>query len=147
MFWTFKDPVVTMKEIMFWLFKDAIVTVAWLNFDHDQSKIKLPQINFFLERQLTQFSCLSWPLSLCKIVKQSLQQIHSCEDTPFSALNDPFGPNNNFFRKAIKIISMYLSASFIMQNFLKILRADPELWRCAIFEPKMVHLPWTKLFW
>ena len=42
---------------------------------------------------------------------------------------------------------MYLLAPFILQNFKKILRANPELWGCAIFGPKMTHLSWTKLFW
>ena len=42
-------------------------------------------------------------------------------------------------------IFMYLLAPFILQNFKKILRADPELWRCAIFKPKMVHLLWKFL--
>ena len=61
MSWLFKDPVVIMKEIMSWLFKDPIVTVAWLNFDHAQSNskkwLKLPQMKFFLEKQLIKFSC------------------------------------------------------------------------------------------
>ena len=42
---------------------------------------------------------------------------------------------------------MYLLAPFILQNFKKILRADPELWGCAIFGPKMAHLSWTNFFW
>ena len=29
----------------------------------------------------------------------------------------------------------------------KIVRANPELWGCAIFLPKMAHLSWTKKFW
>ena len=41
---------------------------------------------------------------------------------------------------------MYLSAPFILQDFKKILRANPELWGCAIFEPKMAHLSWTNFF-
>ena len=41
---------------------------------------------------------------------------------------------------------MYLLVPFILQNFKKNLTADPDLWRCAIFEPKMTHLSWTKLF-
>ena len=41
---------------------------------------------------------------------------------------------------------MYLSAPFILQNFKKILRADLELWGCAIFKPKMAHLSWTNFF-
>ena len=43
-----------MKEIMCWLLKDPVVTVAWLIFDHTQSKskewpknIKLPQMKCF----------------------------------------------------------------------------------------------------
>ena len=40
---------------------------------------------------------------------------------------------------------MYLLAPFILQNFKKILRADPELWGCAIFGTKMAHLSWTKI--
>ena len=41
---------------------------------------------------------------------------------------------------------MYLLAPFILQNFKKILRADPELWGCAIFRTKMAHLSWTIFF-
>ena len=37
---------------------------------------------------------------------------------------------------------MYLLAPFILQNFKKIIRADQELSGCAIFGPKMAHLPW-----
>ena len=52
-----------------------------------------------------------------------------------------------FSRKTTNKISVYLLAPFILQNFKKILRADPELWGCAIFGPKMAHLSWTKFFW
>ena len=41
---------------------------------------------------------------------------------------------------------MYLLALFIVQNFKKILTADPELWECIIFGPKMVNLPQTRFF-
>ena len=34
---------------------------------------------------------------------------------------------------------------FILQNFKKILRADPELW-CAIFRTRMAHLFWAIFF-
>ena len=37
---------------------------------------------------------------------------------------------------------MYLLALFILQNFKKV----PELWACAIFSPKLVHLSRTKFF-
>ena len=52
-----------------------------------------------------------------------------------------------FSRKTTNKIFMYLLAPFILQNFKKILRANPELWGCAIFGPKMAHLSWTKFFW
>ena len=60
-----------------------------------------------------------WPLRLCKIVKQSVQQNQSCEDAPFWVLNDPFVLKKNFFGKAINMIFMYLSAPFIVQNLKK----------------------------
>ena len=45
----------------------------------------------------------------------------------FWAQNGPFAPNKNFFWKIINIILIYLLAPFIVQNFKKILPADPEL--------------------
>ena len=41
---------------------------------------------------------------------------------------------------------MYLLVPFILQNFKKILRANQELWQCAIFKPKMAHLFWKFFF-
>ena len=77
----FKDPVVIMKKNHV-LTKDPIVTVAWLNINHAQSnskkspkKIKLPEMKFFLKKQLIKFSCTYQPLSFCKIKKKILQQI------------------------------------------------------------------------
>ena len=42
---------------------------------------------------------------------------------------------------------MYILAPFILQNLKKILRANPELWGCVIFAPKMAHLSWANFFW
>ena len=63
MSWLFKDLVVIMKEIMSWLFKDPINS-GLAQSDHQTvkndlkaKKIKLPQMNFFLEKQLIKFSC------------------------------------------------------------------------------------------
>ena len=68
---------------MSWLFKDPIVTVTCLNLDHAQSnskkwlkKIKLPQMKFFLEKQLIKFSCTSWHLLLSEIKNTNREQIH-----------------------------------------------------------------------
>ena len=58
MSWLFKDPVVTMKEIMSRLFKDPINN-GLAQFDHAQSnskkgvkakEIKLPRMNFVLKK-------------------------------------------------------------------------------------------------
>ena len=49
-------------------------------------KIKLPQMNFFLEKQLINFLCTYWSLSFCKILKKLLGLIQSHEDVPFSGL-------------------------------------------------------------
>ena len=51
-----------------------------------------------------------------------------------------------FFREIITLILIYLLAPFIVQNLKKILPADPELWGCAIFGPKMAHFPKWELF-
>ena len=46
----------------------------------------------------------------------------------FWAQNGPFNPHKLFFfLKIINIILIYLLAPFIVQNFKKILPADPEL--------------------
>ena len=59
---------------------------------------KLLWIRFLLEKPLMQFPCLSWPLSLCKIVKQSLQRIQCCE-TECDILSSkwPICPKQEFF--------------------------------------------------
>ena len=56
----------------------------------------------------------------------------------------PFAPNKFFWK--IIIILIYLLAPFIVQNLKKILPADPELWGCAIFGPKMTHFPKWEFF-
>ena len=60
-------------------------------------KIKLPQMNFFLEKQLIKFSCTYWPLSFCKILKKFLGPIQSYEDVPFSGPKWPICPEQIFF--------------------------------------------------
>ena len=64
----------------------------------------------------------------------------------FRAQNGPFALNKKSLVQAINIIFIYLLAPFIVQSFKKILTADPELWGCAIFGPKMAHLPNENFF-
>ena len=58
----------------------------------------------------------------------------------FPAQDGPFVMNKIFLVDII-IAFIYLLALFLVQNLKKILTADPELRGCAIFGPKMVHLP------
>ena len=54
----------------------------------------------------------------------------------------------NFFWKTTNKTFMYLLAPFILQNFKKILRADPKFhFGCVIFGPKMDHLSRAIFFW
>ena len=161
MFWVFKDPnhvllkdpVSIMKEIMSWMFKDPIVKVAWFNFDCDHwnrknwpKKIKFPQMNFFLQKQLITFSCTYYPLSFCKILKKFLEPIQSYEDVPFSGKKWPIYPERNFFGTNHYYYFHLPISTFHCAKFKKILTANPELWGCTIFGPKMAHLPKWEFF-
>ena len=64
----------------------------------------------------------------------------------FRAQNGPFVMNKIFLVQTIIITFIYLLALFIVQNLKKILTADPELWGCTIFGPKMVHFPKWEFF-
>ena len=54
---------------------------------------------------------------------------------------------NFFLKKTINKIFFYLLAPFILQNFKKIIWANPKLWGCGIFRSKMAHLSWREFFW
>ena len=54
--------------------------------------IKLPQMNFFLEKQLIKFSCTYETLSFCKVLKKFLELIQSYEDVPFTDPKQPICP-------------------------------------------------------
>ena len=66
----------------------------------------------------------------------------------FQVQNGPFVMNRIFL---VQITNHYYYfhlpiGPFHCAKFKKILTVDPELEGCAIFGPKMVHLPQTKLF-
>ena len=85
-------------------------------------KIKLPQMNFFLEKQLIKFSCTYWPLSFCKIFKKFLGPIQSYEDVPFSGPKWPICHEQFFLVQTIIITFLCLFALFIMQKLKKFLQ-------------------------
>ena len=103
--------------------------------------IKLHQMNFFPDKQLIKFSCTYWPLSFCKILKKFLGPIQSYEDVPFSGPKWPICPEQNFFGTNHYYYFHLPIGPFHCAKFKKILTADPELWGCAIFGPKMAHFP------
>ena len=104
-------------------------------------KIKLPQMNFFLEKQLIKFSCTYWPLSFCKILKKFLGLIQSYEDVPFSGPKWPICPEQIFFGTNHYYYFHLPIGPFHCPKFKKDLTVDPQLWRCTIFGPKTVNLP------
>ena len=55
-------------------------------------------------------------------------------------------PKMKFFLRKQNSFNVPITSLFILENFKKILGADPELWGCAIFGPKMAHLSWTIFF-
>ena len=42
------------------------------------------------------------------------------------------------------MIIMHFLAPMIVENFKKLLKADPELWPSVIYWPQMAHLFWKK---
>ena len=118
-----------MKEIMSCLFKDPINS-GLAQFDHAHSvkngfkakKIKLPQMNFFLEKLLIKFLCTYQPLSFCTMFKNSWSQSRVMRMFHFRAQNDPFVLKTIFLLQTIVITSIYLLALFIAQNLKKFLQ-------------------------
>ena len=65
----------------------------------------------------------------------------------FQAQNSPICPKQIFFGTNHYYQFHLPIGPFHCAKFKKILTVDPELWRCTIFGPKMVHLPQTIFFW
>ena len=110
--------------------------MAWLNLTMPiqtvknglkAKKIKLPQMNFFHEKQLIKFSCTYWSLSFCKTLKKLSGLIQDYEDAPLLGPKWSICPKQIVFWKIINVTFIYLLAPFIMQYFKKLLPVDPEL--------------------
>ena len=146
----FKDPVVIMKEIMSWLFKDPINS-GLAQLDHAQSnnkkwpkgykKSNYPKLIFFSKKQLIKFSSTYSAFSFCKILKRFFQPIQSYEDVSFSSQKWPICHEQCFFDTNLYYYFHLPIGLFHCAKFKKILKVDPELWRCSISGPKLVHLP------
>ena len=126
--------------------------MAWLNLTIPNQtvknglkpkKIKLPQMNYFLEKQLIKFSWTYQPLSFSKILKK----FQNYEDVPFSGPKWPTCPEQKFFGTNHYYYFHLPTGPSHCAKFNRILTADPELRGSAIFGLKMIHLPQTKNFW
>ena len=129
--------------------------MAWLNLTMSNQtvknglkakKIKLLQMNFFLEKQQIKFSCTYGPLSFCKIFKKILGPIQSYEDVSFSGPRWPICCEQIFFGTNHYCYYHLPIDPFHCAKFKKILTADLELSGCAIFGTKIVHLLQTIIF-
>ena len=101
-------------------------------------KIKLPQIIFFLKKQLINFPCTYWPLSFSKILRKFLGPIQSYENVLFSG---PFIMNKIFLVQTIIITFIYLLALFIVQNLKKFLQQIQSYEDAPFLGPKWSICP------
>ena len=75
---------------------------------------------------------------------KKLQPIQNYEDVPFSGPKWPICHEQDFFGTNHYYYFHLPTGPFHCPKFKKIITADPELRGCAIFGPKIVHLPQTK---
>ena len=154
MSWLFKDPVVIMKEIMSWLFQDPVVIMkeimSWL-FKDPIVIMKEIMSWLFKDPVVIMKEIMSWLFKVSIVTVAWLSFNHAQSNSKnvlkrsnFTRWN--FFSKNNYLNFNVPITCPF-HASFILQNSKKILAADPELWGCAIFGPKMAHLSWKKNFW
>ena len=129
-----------------WLFKDPI-NKGLAQFDHAQPNSKkwpnsykdqIAPNEFFSQKTTNEiFMYLLAPFILQNL-KKFLQQIQSYENAPFLGPKWFICPKQNFFLEHYSYPSHLPITPFIVQNFKKILPADPGIW-CAIFGPKMAQ--------
>ena len=149
------------REIMSSLFKNPNhesriqLTVVWLNLtipnqivknDLKTKKIKLPQMNLFLEKQLIKFSWTYWPRSFCKIKKKLLRLIQSYEDVPFSGPKWTICHEPNFFVTTHYYYLHLPIGHFHCAKFKKVLTADPELRDVQFLGPNWSIFPYKNIF-
>ena len=113
----------------------------------EAKNIKLPQVNFFLEKQLIKFSSTYWLLSFCKILKKFLGLIQSFENVPFWTQNGPFVMNKTFLAQTIIITLIYLLALFIVQNLKKFVPWIQSYEDAPFLGPKWSICPKQIFFW
>ena len=85
------------------------------------------------------------PFHWVKFLKNSYSESRVMRMHHFWAQNGSFAPNKFFWKKSISFSSTYWPL-LLCKIFKKVLTADPELWRCVSFGPKIAHLPKWEFF-
>ena len=98
-----------------------------------------PEQNFFGTNYYYYFHLAIGPFHCAKLKKIVTKDPELWGCTIFGPKMVPFASHKFFFLKIINIILIYQLVPFIVQNFKKILPADPEWWK--LFGPKMAHFP------
>ena len=93
--------------------------------------------NFFFVQTIIITLIYLLALFIVQNLKKFLQQIQSYGKYHFWAQNGPLAPNKTFLGKLLKSFS----STYYSLSLCKILQADPELWGCTVFGPKMAHFP------
>ena len=117
------------------------------HFRAQNSPFFLNKILWYKPLLLLYFHLPITPFHCAKSMKKFLQWIQSYEDASFLGPKWFICPKQFFFKKIINIIFIYLSAPFILQKKLKILKAKPDLWGRAIFGPKRPQFVLVKSCW
>ena len=134
-----------MKEIMPCLFKDPMPKQTVKN-GLKAKKCKLPQMDFFLEKQLIKFSCTYWPLLFCKIFKKFLDPIQNYEMCHFRAQNDPSVLNNFFLKRTIIITFIHLLTISLCKIFKKFFQRIQSYEDAQFLGPKWPICPNENFF-
>ena len=100
-------------------------------------KIKLPQMNSFSRKTTNKI----FMYLLAPFILQNFKKLQSYQDVPFSGPKWPICPEQKIFGTSHYYYFYLLTGPFQCAKFV-----DPELWGCAIFGSKMVHLPQTNCF-
>ena len=105
-------------------------------------KIKLPQNNFFLKKQLKiKFSCIYWPFHSAKFLKNSYGQSRIMRMCHFWAQNGPFVMNKIILVQTIIITFIYLLALLTVHNLKTILQRIQSYEDGQFFGPKWLISP------
>ena len=129
--------------------------MAWLNLTMFNQKVKnglkakkiklLPQMNFFLEKQLT-FSCTYWPLSFSKIFRKFFGRLQGYEGMSFSGPKWPICHEQNLFGTNHYYYFHLRIGPFHCAKFLKNSYSESRVMRVRHFSAQNVSFLPNKIF-